>query len=384
MKICGLILLLFLFNSTFAQQDKFTISGKIRGLESSKMFLVITDDSYKNGFKRDSLLVENGSFFYEGFVNKLVSVSINPNMERVVKRVPGGGYYPVKSSAIQLFVFPGANIKISGNISDFVNAYPKGDDANNDLATLNKAIFPLLNQSVNISVKIANKTVTDSLIIKKMKDTASRIDKQVISIKEGFIRNNQSSVAAIWLLSDMMLRSQLSNDLATELFSRMDSKRLSNLTFFQDVAKRVDGFSLTAKGKIVPDIISSSTYSGSKFELKALRGKYVILDFWGTWCGPCLSGMPRMKEYSTKYASRLELVGIASESDKGEKWKKFLDNNPQYRWHQLLSTSENDLILRFSVAGFPTKILIDQEGKIIDRFVGEDEEIYKKLDELLK
>jgi thioredoxin-related protein len=50
----------------------------------------------------------------------------------------------------------------------------------------------------------------------------------------------------------------------------------------------------------------------------------------------------------------------------------------------VLSTKEEDFILQFNVAGFPTKIIIDTQGKILGRYVGENEEIYKKLDELLK
>lgn len=310
--------------------------------------------------------------------------SISPNVDRVVKKAGGGGYYPAKSSSIQLFVSPGAKIKLTGKITDFVDAYPSGDNINNDFNNLNKEIYPLLNQSVNVTVKISNKLVTDSAVIKKMKETAALLDKQVIAIKENFIQEHPSSAAAIWLLSDMMIRSQLSNSLATELFKKMNREKLVDVSFYADVAKRVDGFSLTAVGKTVPDINSMNTYTGKKFDLSSLRGKYVVLDFWGTWCGPCISGMPKMKEYLDAYQSMLEIVGVASESDNGERWKKFLDGKPQYQWHQVLSRKTEDYILKFSVAGFPTKIIVDPAGKIIGRFVGEDDEIYKKLDELLK
>jgi thiol-disulfide isomerase/thioredoxin len=368
----------------FAQSNSFTISGKIKGLEASKMFLVIFDDAYKNGFRRDSINVTKESFSFKGTINKLIYATISPNMDRVVKKAPGGGYYPAKSSSIQLFIFPGANIKLSGKITDFADVYPSGDIANNDFAKLNKEIYPLLNKSVNISVKIANKWVTDGELIKKMKDTAALLDKRVVDIKEKFVRENTASVAAIWLLSDMMIRSQVSNNVATELFGKMSKEKLVDISYYTDVAKRVDGFSLTAVGKNVPDINSTNTYTGNRFELASLRGKYVVLDFWGTWCGPCISGMPKMKEYLDKYQSKMEIVGVASESDKGERWKKFLEGKPQYQWHHVLSTKDEDYILKFSVAGFPTKIIVDPEGKIVGRFVGEDDEIYKKLDELLK
>ena len=384
MKYYLLIIMLITGQSTFGQSNSFTISGKIKGLDATKIFLIIFDDAFKSGYRRDSIKVENEAFFYTGEADKLMYVSISPNMDRVVKKGPGGGYYPAKSSSVQLFVFPGANIKLAGKITDFVDVYPSGDNINNDFAKLNKSIYPLMNQSVNVSVKISNKLVTDSTIIKKMKDTAALLDKQVIAIKENFINDHRSSVAAIWLLSDMMIRSQLSNQLATAFFGKMNKEKLVDVSFYADVAKRVDGFTLTAAGKTVPDIISTNTYSGKKFDLSSLRGKYVVIDFWGTWCGPCISGMPKMKEYLDKYQAKLEILGVASESDKGERWKKFLDEKQQYQWHHVLSTKTEDYILKFSVAGFPTKIIVDPAGKIIGRFVGEDDEIYKKLDDLLK
>lgn len=384
MKYYLLIIMLITGQLTFGQSNSFTLSGKIKGLDATKIFLIIFDDAFKSGYRRDSIKVENEAFVYTGTADKLMYASISPNVDRVVKKGPGGGYYPAKSSSVQLFVFPGANIKLAGKITDFVDVYPSGDNINNDFAKLNKEIYPLLNQSVNVSVKISNKIVTDSDVIKKMKDTAALLDKQVIAIKENFINDHRSSVAAIWLLSDMMIRSQLSNNLATEFFGKMNKEKLVDVSFYADVAKRVDGFTLTAAGKKVPDINSMNTYTGKKFDLSSLRGKYVVIDFWGTWCGPCISGMPKMKEYLDKYQAKLEIVGVASESDKGERWKKFLDEKPQYRWHHVLSTKTEDYILKFSVAGFPTKIIVDPAGKIIGRFVGEDDEIYKKLDELLK
>ena len=379
-----LILMLITGQLTFGQLNSFTLSGKIKGLDATKIFLVIFDDAFKSGYRRDSITVENETFSYTGTADKLMYASISPNVDRVVKKAGGGGYYPAKSSSIQLFVSPGAKIKLTGKITDFVDAYPSGDNINNDFNNLNKEIYPLLNQSVNVTVKISNKLVTDSAVIKKMKDTAALLDKQVIAIKENFIQEHPSSAAAIWLLSDMMIRSQLSNSLATEFFKKMNREKLVDVSFYADVAKRVDGFTLTAVGKTVPDINSMNTYTGKKFDLSSLRGKYVVLDFWGTWCGPCISGMPKMKEYLDAYQSKLEIVGVASESDNGERWKKFLDGKPQYQWHQVLSRKTEDYILKFSVAGFPTKIIVDPAGKIIGRFVGEDDEIYKKLDELLK
>ncbi|MFN6243721.1 MAG: thioredoxin-like domain-containing protein [Bacteroidota bacterium] len=383
MNNCFVILTLLICQLSFAQSNNFTISGKIKGLESKNISLIIFDQDFPNGLRRDSISVNNGSFTYTATVNKFLYASINPMMGRVVKSTPSG-YYPAKSSTFQFFVAPGYKINFTGEISDFVDAYPFGEENNNIFGKLCKTIYPLLNKSVNLSVKIANKVVTDTNIIKRMKDTSNILNEKVNDLKVKFLRANPSLAAASWLLSDMMIRSQISNTAATEIFNAMQNEKLEGIIYYKEVAKRVEGFTATATGKMVPEISTINTFTGSKLELSSLRGKYVVLDFWGTWCGPCIAGMPKMKEYLDKYKNKMEIVGVASESDKGERWRNFLDSKPQYQWHQVLSTKEEDFILQFNVAGFPTKIIIDTQGKILGRYVGENEEIYKKLDELLK
>jgi len=376
-------LLLLLISQLSLAQGNYTISGKIKGLDSKYIYMSTRDQTVKGGFRRDSIAIIDESFTYTSVIKEITMLSISPGVEAVMKRT-GRGYFPAKSSVLQFFAFPGADIKFSGKITDFVDAYPSGDKTNNDFAKLNKTVYPLMNQSVNLSLKIANKLVSDSVKIKSINDSIKMLDEKVVRIKETFITDNSSSIAAIWLLSDMMIRSQVSNELATTLFRKMNKEKLVAIPFYTEVAKRVDAIYATGTGNKVPDISSSNTYDGKRFELTSLRGKFVVLDFWGTWCGPCIAGMPAMKQYLDKYKTKMEIVGVAQESDNGDRWKKFLSDKPDYQWHHVLSRTNEDYILKFGVAGFPTKIIVGPEGKIVGRFVGEDDAIYKKLDEILK
>ena len=365
-----------------AQSVDFSISGKIEGLDSKVMFLNIPDEKSPSGFRRDSITVENGSFSFSSKTDNFSYLIISPGVEKTVKRV-GNGYYPVKSSLLQLFIYPGAKIKVSGEVTDFVHAYPAGDPANNDLASLNRSINPLTNRAVNMNVRIANKLVTDSVVIRAMKDSIEAMDKQVVGVKMEFIRNNPSSAAAAWLLSDMMIRSQISHEDAIDVFRKFDTG-MSDITYYKEVDARVKGILTTRKGDLAPMIESMNTPDGRPFSLASLKGKYVVIDFWGTWCVPCIKGMPRMKEYLEKYKGKLEIVGVAKESDRGERWKKFLNDNQGFAWHHVLNASKDDHVLKYNVAGYPTKIIVDPQGKILDRYVGEDDGFYARLDELLK
>lgn len=344
------------------------------------MFMSFKDESGE--LQRVKIPVIDGAFSYAGPISNMEMMTIWPNVERTIKRT-GNGYYPAKSSQFQFVAFPGANVKFTGSVSDFVDAYPSGDPVNNDLNDLNRAINPLMNKSVNLSVKIANKVITDSFEIAEARSEIKRLNDNVTEIKKNFIIEHPSSPVSAWYLADMMLRNQISHEVALDLYGRLNEKPLQNNSFFTNVTKRVNGILATAVGKSAPSIRSRHTYNGENFDLDALKGKYVVLDFWGTWCGPCIAGMPSLKKYLDKYDEMLEIVGVASESDDGTRWRKFLDGNPDYQWHQVLSRPDEDFILKYNVAGFPTKIIIDPEGKIVERFVGEGDSFYHALDTLL-
>lgn len=346
------------------------------------MYLIIQDPEASGGYRRDSIPVQDGRFHHTGSIKAFTYVTLSPNMERVVKRV-GRGYYPVKSSLFQFFLFPGADVTLSGRITDRVDAYPSGNPANQDLATLCRSINPLVNQSVNFSVRIGNQEVTDTTLITRMKDTIASLDAQVIEMKKNFLQANANSPAAAWLLSDMMIRTQVQPEEAITAFRQLGGK-LSDNPYYREVAGRVAGIEQTRPGKTAPDIVSRNTPDSSLFSLAALRGKFVILDFWGTWCGPCIAGMSRMKEILDKHRSRMEIVGIAQESDGGGRWRKYLHDKPEYGWHHVLNVKSDDIIVKYSVAGYPTKIILSPEGKILSRFVGEDENFYTKLEAVLQ
>lgn len=381
MKNLLFMMFLFLSPSLFAQEQTFTVSGKIEGLESKPIRIFYKDKTGQ--LVRDSAVVKDGYFTYSRKIDEMEMLNFWPPNESVMKRVDRG-YFPAKSSQFQFIAYPGAHVKFTGKITDYVDAYPSGDPANDALAKLNKSVYPLMNESVNLEVKIAKKEFTDSSALKAAQKKVETLDAEVAHIKKEFVKNNPSSYAAAWLLGDMMVRTQVTKAESFTLFNKLDKQKLNTNPFFIEVVKRIEGLRATAIGSLAPEISSMHTYTGKKFDLSSLKGKYVVLDFWGTWCGPCISGMPKMKEYLDKYKNKMEIVGIAQESDDGTSWRKFLDKNKDYHWHQVLNRPDDDYILKYSVAGFPTKIIIDPVGKVVARFVGEDEGIYNKLDELMK
>ena len=106
---------------------------------------------------------------------------------------------------------------------------------------------------------------------------------------------------------------------------------------------------------------------GTKHRLSdyAGRGQYVLIDFWASWCGPCVSSFPFMKQLYATYKDRgLIFLGVSCDKNR-DAWLKALDKH-QLPWTSLLSPSSKDDALRlYGVSGIPTVILIAPDGKVI-------------------
>lgn len=111
--------------------------------------------------------------------------------------------------------------------------------------------------------------------------------------------------------------------------------------------------------------LSGVTSSGEEFQWSKYRGKVVIVDFWATWCGPCVRELPSVKLlYERLHDKGLEIVGVSLDKDL-EALDTFLAAN-SLPWETLAGESTQDLATRYSVRAIPTMLLVDREGKIIN------------------
>lgn len=360
-------------------KETYTVSGTIKGLDTEFMTYSYQDETGKRVW--DSIFVENESFSHTEKIKEHTFFFLWPNVESTIKRVQSGGYYPVKSSQFAFLASPGDNIEFKGDVTDFVNAYPTGTAANDDLASINKKVFPLMNASVNYMLEKELLEETDARY-KTIGDSITILDEQVVALKKDFVMSHPKSEAAAWYLSDMMLRSQISDEDAITAFKAFDTI-LRDYRYYNEVATRVKGIEATLIGKTIQNFTTDATFTGDTFEFNSLKGKYVLIDFWGTWCGPCIEEMPKVKAYQEKYVDKLTILGV-NQGDTKDKIAKFITPN-NYTWTHLMDgKGDANFVFKFNVAGFPTKFIIDPEGKILHRFVGNGEEAFTVLDELLK
>ena len=124
--------------------------------------------------------------------------------------------------------------------------------------------------------------------------------------------------------------------------------------------------------------------NGKDVSLSDYKGKWVVIDFWGSWCYWCIKGIPDMKEAYAKYQPELVIIGIAC-NDTREAWIKALDKY-EMPWVNVFNPTEGGgpLLMNYGVEGFPTKVIVNPEGKIVKMVSGESPEFYTALEQLLK
>lgn len=120
---------------------------------------------------------------------------------------------------------------------------------------------------------------------------------------------------------------------------------------------------------------------GNEVSLSDFRGKWVILDFWGSWCPWCIKGFPELKEAYEKYSGRLEIIGIDCNEDEAA-WKAGVEKY-ELPWVHVYNPKDSNVLPEYGVRAFPTKAIINPEGIVKNITVGHDPAFFVALTELM-
>jgi peroxiredoxin len=137
---------------------------------------------------------------------------------------------------------------------------------------------------------------------------------------------------------------------------------------FSDMGRKLVENPRRSRENFAPDFAFTSA-QGEYITLEDLKGKVVMLDFWGTWCPPCVESVPELRNLHKRYAKEpsFVLIGISSDHD-DETWREFTNKNrmvwPQYR------DKDRKILSAFNIRAFPTYIIIDHEGIVRYQSVG--------------
>jgi thiol-disulfide isomerase/thioredoxin len=168
----------------------------------------------------------------------------------------------------------------------------------------------------------------------------------------------------------------------------IDDIAASGDTLYLSVLKNEERFHGVYPGAYADIIVSTDFLTNVPFDMGKSNGKFVLLDFWGSWCGPCIEAIPDLVKFSGKYSDRLQIVSIAEDTEDRKDVLKAMIRNKDMKWihlfEKLNDTSSKTFANRYKVDSYPTQILINPEGKIIYRSTLESKLTEEKLNSLLR
>lgn len=358
------------------KEDEFVIKGHIASYPKD---VLICAYEHNGNFVLDTIRVENGKLSYrkklqEPIVANLVSRDPNSNIVQERGIIPG--------ESVMLFMEPGTVLGIDMDNRRWPELKWKGGTRNNDLMKLYASTLPLKHEAFEVLKQIYREGISEEEG-KALSEKRMNLLNQVKEETHMFVRSNPASYAAMYLLGELYNDMEL--DEYVTVFESF-TPELRAMPLGREMQEKIDIALRTEVGGTAPEF-EKKDMNGQTVKLSDYRGKYVLLDFWGSWCSPCRASHPHLREMEAKYAPKgLVVINIASENGKDarETWIKAVKED-KMTWTQILNNEgreQCDVVKQFAITAFPTKVLIGPDGKILVRAVGESEPIDQKLREV--
>lgn len=383
--------------SALAQSKPFMIDGSFKGDHKGYVYL-----SYATGernYKTDSSLVKNGKFSFSGELPNPVAATVTTEKFRS---------WTGKEDAAQIFIEPG-NMKLSLVKGNIRSAQLTGSASN-----LDNEEFEKMNAGIRAEMKPfseaydkRNREYMDAMKAKKDEATLEQLKEKATEAKDKldpFYEKMRANTMAwmkqhpdSWVTASNMryYASSMKLDEGEAMYAKMPA-HIQQSSYGQALKKELDGLRMGSPGSTAHGF-TKTDINGQQLSLSDLKGKYVLVDFWASWCVPCRKGNPHLLSLYSKYKEKgFEIVGVSDDDSNHEAWKKAVAKDGIGVWKHVLrgldmkkkmNNEENpeDLSDYYGIHSLPTKILINPEGVIVGRYGGggeDDEAMDKKLKEI--
>lgn len=306
----------------------------------------------------DSTYVKNNSFAF--------SKPMNGGGSTFVLQAGPGTTIEKTGLAMVIYLEAGKMNISGGNGTGFKGATITGDKFVAEWQEMDKAMTETYNnqkkiEELNLEYNEATK-LGDEAVAKSILAEITLLRQKVITSGKSWLDNHLSTGASAYLLN-AVLHEFLSQQEKLAYLNKFTGNARNQIT--TAMLSGLSGSREQWMDKQAPDFVQPDA-NGKTFSLKDFKGKYVLVDFWASWCTPCRVEIPELKSVHEKYKDKnFTILSISLDKEK-EKWMEALAHE-QMPWLQLsdLKADQNSAAQTYKVSGIPANFLIDPTGKII-------------------
>lgn len=259
----------------------------------------------------------------------------------------------------------------------------KGSQLMEDIMAYHAVVNPIQQEYMELVSR--NSDSSSEELQQKLKEYVNRQDDAI----KKFVADNPNSPAVAYVITD------LSGDDFKKYYDAMTPEARKSIlmpwaeAYNKDVEEMLSQReeeearqAEVASGKIEAPGFTLPDLNGKMVSLSDFRGKWVVLDFWGSWCGWCVKGFPALKEAYKKYGDKIVIIGIdCNESE--EEWREGVKKH-ELPWLNVYNGNDRALYEAYNITGFPTKAIINPEGRLVDLTTGEDPSFFTRLADFVK
>lgn len=359
-----------LFSLAQTEKPNFTVSGSFKNIAAVPEMVYLNYAS--NGQRiNDSAEVKNGTYTFSGTVTEPVQASLRAK-----------GAAMSRKNLVTLFLDKG-KIKLVSTDS-FTNAKITGSKAHAAYETLNKQLKPYNDQMNALEQEFYKlQAARDEAGVAKIREKAGELGDEMSKIYKNYAIKNPKSPLALYAINQFS-GGNMDADEVEPIFNALPAATKETKSG-KDLAAKLDIAKKTGIGRPAMEFTQNDTL-GNPVSLSSFKGKYVLIDFWASWCGPCRAENPNVVKAFENFKDKgFTVLGISlDQPGKKDKWLEAIHaDNLTWTHVSDLQFWNNAVARQYGINSIPQNLLVDPNGIIVAKNI-RGEELQKKLAEIIK